>query len=154
MPDSHVKTIRVSQDLLERVNTTAGRLGISFNEFATHALEVALGNKGDENIGLLADLTQWVEGNFDRTAFPPDVTLLVFHHLRDDRKLRRKYDASIHDPSGRTNWDALISVHRRIGRMVKRVLAAEVFGRSLALDPKEHLIKAHALLRPSSVKSE
>jgi len=148
MAETQIKSIRLSDDLLTRVLEEADRLGVSFNEFAVHALERALGNEGDESIVFMTDLAFWLEQNFNRHAFPEDVTLQVFHHIRDDRNLRARYRALIRNADGGTDPEKLTGMHRRIGRLVKRALDAEVFGRSLPLDPEEHLIRSHALLRP------
>lgn len=148
MAGTQTKSLRLAEDLLVRALEEADRLGVSFNEFVIHALEQALGNEGDPAIAFLADLAEWIEATFDRRDFPADVTLRVFHHIRDDRLLRARYNELIRKDDGGTDFEALISVHRRIGRLVKRVLGAELSGRSVPLDPREHLIRSHALLVP------
>jgi hypothetical protein len=76
----------------------------------------------------------------------------VFLHLRDSMDLRAEYDKLISDEEGNRSGIRVSSLHRRIGLMVKRVLHAEVKGRSLPLDFREHLIISHALLTPERTK--
>ena len=72
----------------------------------------------------------------------------MFHRIRDFSHWRADYEQLIRGVDGDADYDALVALHRRIGRLVLRILNAEVVGRSDPLDPAEHLIKSHALLRP------
>ena len=150
MTEKTVRTLRISSDVAREVDDEADRLGITFTDFMVHAAQLALGRNGDPAIDFLKSLSRWIEKTYDKTFFPADVTLQVFHHIRDDAQFRHQYDALTTTETGEKDWDAVISLHRRIGRMVKRVLNARVVARSLPLDPEEHLIKTHALLAPRS----
>lgn len=152
MPSNTVKTLRMPRDLADRVGCETERLGITFTDFMLYATRRALGETGDMSFELLKELSAWVEYTFNKDNFPQDVTLRVFHHIRDTQELRGRYERLITRDSGDRDWDALSRLHRRIGRLVKRVLDAEVVARSLPLDPGEHLIKSHALLKPRKTR--
>jgi hypothetical protein len=70
----------------------------------------------------------------------------VFRHIRDAAGLRKLYDEAVNDDTGAPDRHRPWSVHRRMGRIVKRRLGAKVVGRSLPLDPSVELIESHALL--------
>lgn len=144
------KCVRLPQELARRAENEAFRLGLSFSDYVLNALRQALGDGGDPAIDFLRRLAIWLEGEFDPHNFPPDVTLRVFHHIRDSAALRREYEALITRADGRRDWEAVAGLHRRIGLLVKVVLGAEVIGRSLPLDPGEHLVRTHSLLRPGN----
>jgi hypothetical protein len=149
MDGTGIKTVRLPAELIERAQDEADALGVSFNEFTVYALGVALGGQpGDASMAFLKDVAAWVRMRFSKADFPPDVTLVVFHHIQEDGILWDRYLKVVSDETGERDSALVTSLHRRIGRMVKRVLGAEVFGRSLPLDPDEHLIQSHALLRP------
>ena len=87
----------------------------------------------------------------NQTGFPQDVTLQTVRTVRDDPNLRRLYDEAIRDQAGEIDVTQKEILHRLIGRTIRRVLNADVIGRSVELDPNEELIKTHALLVPSRI---
>jgi hypothetical protein len=145
--------LRLPEELAERASREADSLGISFSDFVIHALDKALGGEGDSSILFLKNLAAWTEKTFDKSAFPEDVTLRVFHHVRDDAALKKEYDELVAGTDSEPSRVRITSLHRRVGLMVKRVLHAEVRGRSLPLDAREHLIQSHALLTPGEKKA-
>jgi len=145
-----LKTVRLSAELAASVEKESAALGLTFNDYAAHALRLALTGKRDATIPFLKALAAWTRKRHAGQDFPQDVTLTVFHHIRDTRAVRRAYDRLTTDAAGRKDREAVWSLHRRIGLLVKRVLNAEVMGRSLPHDPAEHLVTTFSLLGPSA----
>lgn len=143
-----ILTLRVPTELAENVDTEASRLGITVTDFMAYAARCVLGEPPDPAIRFLMELSKWIEATFDKQAFPSDVTLRVFHHIRDTEEFRGQYNVLIKNEHGARDPSAVTSLHRRIGRLVKRVLNAEVIARSVPLNPDEHLVTTHALLVP------
>jgi hypothetical protein len=143
------KTVRLPADVLEAATTRAHELGLTFTDVVEMALRDYLGLGGTASFELLQGVRDHLVGLYpDQKGFPPDVTLQVFRHLRQDRKLWRLYRSATRGADGEVDKRAIASLHRRIGRGVKVALAAKVVGRSLPLDPLEELITSHALLEP------
>jgi hypothetical protein len=144
-------TARIPVSLIERAEVLANEAGMSLNDLLVHALDRELGGGGDPMIRLLAALRTWVRNTFE-AGFPVDVTLKTFQHLRADPVLWSAYEKCICDANGNLVPERRSGLHRRIGLLVKRVLKAEVVGRSLPLNVKEHLISSYALLQASGLQ--
>lgn len=139
------KTIRLPVDVIQAAERWAEAQGLTFTDAVEIALRDAHGMTQAPTFALLSALRDHVSATYDPAAFPQDVTLRVFHYMRSRPPLWALYQAATDhgaDPS------AVGSVHRRIGKGVKHALGAQVVGRSLPLDPAEHVIKSHALLAP------
>ena len=143
-----VKSVRIDRGLAERAAAEADTLGITFSEFVAVSLKQSLGEEPEPECAFSRTIAAWLREDYGAGEFPEDITLRVFHRIRDFRSWRRSYQELIRGLDGEVDYDALIALHRRIGRLVLRVLNAEVVGRSEPLDPEEHIIKSHALLRP------
>lgn len=148
MSDKCVKSVRIDRDLADRAATEADVLGVTFSELVAVSLKRTLGEEPEPGYVFAQEIAFWLRENYGTGDFPEDVTLRVFHRIRDFPQWRAEYQQLIRGIDGGVDYDALIALHRRIGRLVLRVLDAEVIGRSEPLDPEEHLIKSHALLRP------
>ncbi len=124
---------------------------MSFNDFAIYALNAQLGDIDDKSMVLLEKLAKWVLDNNTKNKFDDDITLQVFHHLRDTAELRSVYDNIVYPDQGKKDVDAMISLHRRIGRMVISVLDAKVKSRSKPINPEIHLIRTFSYLEKDSL---
>ncbi|MFZ2655875.1 MAG: hypothetical protein WAX69_13170 [Victivallales bacterium] len=143
---TRLTSIRLPMELYEKAGGKAASQGMAFNTFVVNTIRHAVGET-DKSAKLLEEVAKWVKANYPPgKSFPDDVTLLTFHHIRDDRKLRKLYDQIVLDSAGKKNYDALVPLHKGIGLLVKTLLNAKVKGRSLELDPKENLIKTYSLL--------
>ena len=138
-------SLRLPADLYGKADKEAARQGIAFNTFVANAIRSAVGEE-DKAAKLLEEVAKWLRSKFTEDNFPEDVTLRVFHYIRDDRKLRKLYDAIVIDSAGRKNYDALVPLHKGVGLLVKTILNAKVKGRSVEHDPGVHLLKTYALL--------
>lgn len=139
------KTVRLPAEVVEAAEHWGDALGLSFTDVVEMALRDKLPDLGDSPaFTLLTAVRDWLE-TFDKQDFPQDVTLRVFQHIQDDPQLWQLYLRATDD---RSDSAKVGSVHRRIGKAVKLVLGAKVVGRSLPLDPDEHVIQSHALLVP------
>lgn len=143
-------TFRTSTELAQEVQDRADELGVTASDVIADAVCRYLGRSPLTKLQLVIALAALIDKNFDKKSFPADVTLKVFKFILEDPKLRRLYDEAIRGPDGVPDAEKRAVVHREIGRMVKRRLNAKVTGRSVPLDPKEHLIESHALLAPES----
>ncbi len=144
-----MKTVRVARDVLEAAQAKADELGVTLNDIIDAGLRKELGMKPNPKLQFLSDVAERLRADFpSKKAFPNDVTLRVFHAIRDDPGLRSSYEQLIGARGGGINEQAKEDIHRQIGKLVPRVLGAKVMGRSLPLDPAVHLIKTHALLAP------
>lgn len=139
---------RIDRGLAERAGAEADVRAITFSEFVAFSLKQTLGEEMDPEYAFAREIAVWLRKNYSVEKFPEDVTLRVFHRIRDFPQWRGNYRELIRGTDGEADCDVRIALHRRIGRLVLRVLDAEVVGRSEALDPEEHIIKSHALLRP------
>ncbi len=148
---SRIASVRVPDDLAVRIDAFAAQTGMTWNELITHALDLMLGGQGDPAIAFLTQVRAWVQATYRSDAFPEDVTLRVFQHIRSDDRLFATYQACLASAGPANAYQMKASIHRRIGLMVKRVLNATVIGRSLPLDPAVNLISSCALLRPTAV---
>ena len=148
MADSKLRSIRFPADLAKAVEDASREVGLSFNAYVVMVLRLHLDQTAAE-IEWLESVRRWLLGTFSETSFPPEVTRLVFHHIRDTPALWEGYLALITDDGGQVNPRRRAHLHKEVGRMVKEALHAEVFGRAVGLDPAENLIRSHALLRPT-----
>lgn len=140
-----VRSLRISEELYNKVNKEAEKLGLNFNTFVANAIRKAL-NEEDKSAKLLDAIAKWLKDNYSWENFPEDVILKAFHHIRADKKLRKLYDQIVLDSAGRKNYDVLVPLHKNIGLLVKTLLNAKVKGRSIEHDPEIHLLKTFALL--------
>lgn len=148
MADSKLRSIRFPADLAKAVEDASREVGLSFNAYVIEALRSHLGQTAAE-IEWLGSVRLWLLATFSETSFPPDVTRLVFHHIRDTPALWEGYLELLTNDEGQVIPQRRAHLHKEIGRMVKEALHAEVFGRAVDLDPAENLIRSHALLRPA-----
>lgn len=142
------KTVRLPDALLAAAEARAADLGVTFTDVLADALAKELSMTRDPSIVLLTQLSAFITQTFDPRSFPPDATLITVRHVRDDVGLRGPYEQAIRDAGGAVDQNQKGSIHRRIGRLVKRLLGAKVIGRSAPLDPSVELIESHALLAP------
>lgn len=142
------KSFRLPGDLVTAAEERAADLGITLTDLLADALAKELNMPRQPTTALSAEVSAMILTTYDRRSFPTDVTLDVFRRIRDDAGLRKLYDQAIDDGTGAPDRHRRWSVHRRIGRIVKRRLRAKVVGRSLPLDPAVELIETHALLAP------
>lgn len=142
------KTFRLPEDLVAAAEERAADIGITLTDLLADALAKELNMPRQPTTALSAEVSAMIMTTYDRRNFPMDVTLDVFRHIRDDAGLRKLYDDALDDGTGSPDRHRRWSVHRRIGRIVKRRLGAKVVGRSLPLDPAVELIESHALLAP------
>jgi len=145
---STIKSVRLPDELAERISREADQLGVTFNALVVNALNESLGDGGDKSIDLLKELSSWLRQNYSPKSFPSNITFQTFQHIIREKRLRKQYDGIIHKGSGEKDFKALISLHRRIGRLVKTVLKADVNGRIIGLDPGKYLIKSYSKLVP------
>ncbi len=144
---TRLRSLRMPERLFDKAAAEASRQGVAFNTFVVNAVRKALG-EDDGSVQLLDAVAKWLKAKYPPLkAFPLNVTLEVFHHIRDDKKLRTLYDGIVLDRKGDKNYDALVPLHKNIGLLVKTLLNAKVIGRSLPLDPEENLIKTYSLLK-------
>jgi hypothetical protein len=143
------KTVRLPEDLLDAAEVRAEELGVTLTDVLIDALAKELSMPRDPSTALATEVSDVISAAFDPLAFPPDVTLQIFRRIRDDGRLRPLYDEAIRGPGGSASRPRRASVHRRIGRLVKRRLRGKVVGRSAPLDPSVELIESHALLEPT-----
>jgi hypothetical protein len=143
------KTFRLPDDVVAAAEERAAELGLTLTDLLADVLAKEFKMPRQPSTALSAEVSSLIASTFDPKHFPMDVTLEVFHRIRDDADLRRLYDQAISDDAGQPDRHRRWSVHRRIGRIVKRRLGAKVIGRSLPLDPSVDLIESHALLQPT-----
>ncbi len=144
---TRLRSLRMPERLFDKATAEASRQGTTFNTFVVNAVRKALG-EDDGSVQLLDAVAKWLKAKYlPRKDFPLNVTLEVFHHIRDDRRLRKLYDSIVLDRHGDRNYDALVPLHKNIGLLVKTLLNAQVVGRSLPLEPEENLIKTYSLLK-------
>jgi len=133
------KTFRIPVDLAQHMD----ELGIPPNDIVIQALRQFFGLPLEESIVFMQQIHAWVVEQFSGQDFDEDVTLKTFRHIKEDNNLFNAYQRIVKMQEENT-------LHRRIGKMVKVALKAEVIGRSLQLDPAKELIKTYALLRRST----
>jgi len=144
------RTIRISQEVAEVALAYAGTKGVSLSFLVEAALASYLGLSERRAFEVLEAICEYLMERYpDRRGFDEKVTLEVFHWLRDDPRAERLYVAATTDDEGRPDSTARASLHRKIGRLVKTVLQAQVIRRSGPLDPKEHLVRSFTLLEPA-----
>jgi hypothetical protein len=144
-----VMTVRLPREVVDAAEAKAGELGVTLGDLIDAGLRRELGMKPNPKLQFLLDVAERLRADVpNRKSFRSDVTLQVFHAIRDDASLRSSYDQLISGPDGTINDRAKEDIHRKVGKLVPRVLGAKVMGRSLPLDPAVHLIKTHALLAP------
>ena len=148
-----VKTVRLPTELAARVEAESANVGLTFNDYAVYALERLLSgsNEPDACFLFLRQLAQWTRETYRGKSFPTTVTLEVFHHIRDTEDLRKAYDRLLANDVDR---QAIRSLHRRIGLMVKRVLKAKVEGRSAPRNPQRDLVTTFSYLVPATPGEE
>ena len=148
-----VKTVRLPTELAARVEEESASVGLTFNDYAVYALERLLSNshEPDASFPFLRQLAKWTGETYGGKPFPNTVTLEVFHHIRDTKDLREAYDRLLANDVDR---QAIRSLHRRIGLMVKRVLNAKVEGRSAPRDPRKDLVTTFSYLAPAKPGEE
>ena len=149
MPGMTMKSLRLEDSIVEKINLKCNDIGMSFNDYVLYAINVQLGIEDDNSMDLLQLLAKWIRENYKEDSFPDNITLQTFHHLRDTKELKKIYDKIVITKKGKKNDVARISLHRRIGRMVKTILKAKVKGRSIPLDQSEHLIQTFSFLEPN-----
>ncbi len=148
MPGTITKSLRLEENIVQQINTKCDEIGMSFNDFILYALNVQFGIENDNSLELLKLLAQWIRKHYSKDSFPDDITLRVFHQIRDSEQLSKIYNSIIYGEKKLKNIQLMISLHRRIGRMVKMILNAKVKARSIPLDPELNLIKTYSLLEP------
>ena len=143
------KTLRLPSDLIEAAEQRAADIGLNLSDIVEAALAEHLGLPRNRAFAVLEAVRDHLLDRYPRRqGFPRDVTLTVFRHIQTDAQLSELYRSAVQLPSGEVDERARDSLHRRIGRLVKQVLRAQVVGRSLPLDPAIELIRSHALLEP------
>lgn len=147
-----LRTFRLDPRLVKRVEEHADQLGLSFTDVLETALarEVNLRDGRADAAELLREITAFVGATYSPQSFPEDITRIVFERICGEEALRQLYDAAIVRDDGHVDEHKRAELHRRIGRLVKRLLDASVVGRSETLDREEHLIETHALLQPQA----
>ena len=153
MSDTKLRSIRFPADLSEAVEDACRETGLSFNAYVvatlrSHLSQTAAGLEWLESVRL------WLLATYRPAAFPQDVTRLVFHYIRDTPSVRKAYEEMIRSEDGELDRCRRVDLHKQVGRMVKEALQAEVIGRAVDLDPAEHLIRSHSLLRPTGWKRD
>ena len=144
------KTLRLPSELIEAAEQRAASIGLNLSDIVEAALADHLGLPRNKSFEVLEAVRDHLLDLYPhRQGFPRDVTLTVFRHIQADNHLSDLYRAAVHAADGSFDESARDSLHRRIGRLVKQVLRAQVVGRSLPLDPAVELIRSHALLEPT-----
>ena len=140
MEPSVTKTVRIPGDIIQRMEN----FGLPHNDIIVQALREFFNMPPEPSVEFMKKVCKWVEDTFEGKPFEEDVTLKVFRHIQSDKTLFAAYKKLT------GTQEAKEVLHRRLGKMVKQALKAEVVGRSLPLDPEKELIKTYALLRPPS----
>lgn len=137
-----VKTVRIPEELFREVENSAKKQGSNFNDTVVTALRRYLGLPSEDGTLFIQKVFNWVVQTYRQDDFPEDVTRQVFQHIQKDPELLVEY----HQVTRRREDKE--TINRKIGKMVKQTLNAEVIGRSLPLPRGEELITSYALLRP------
>jgi len=142
-----LKSIRLPAGLIDRANERAELLGVSFSDVVTDTLATGLGFPRDPLVALLSELGSvvftWFQGDF-----PPDVTRRVFLEIQSAPLLKELYDEAIAGEGGRPDDHRRNSVHREVGKLMRRLLHADPDGRALCPPGERELIQSYALLKP------
>lgn len=149
MDEQIIKTIRLPRSIVDKAQTEATNLGLTFADVVETALGTYFKMKPNPRTDILLKVAELLKKDY-RDSYPQDVTLQVFRKIRSDDSLLRAYKAAISDPTGTESENLKATLHRQIGLCVRRVLGAKVIGRSVELDPNIELIKTHALLEPDN----
>jgi len=145
------KSVRLPADLAAEAERRADELGLAFSDLVEAGLRRQVGWPANATIELLEACADSLRSMFPkRQRFPQDVTLKMFRSIRLNGRLRAIYDAAILGPDGKVSELSRDAVHRRLGKMVKAVLDAEVIGRSAPVEAGVELIRTHALLAPKA----
>jgi hypothetical protein len=141
MANTSIKSLRIPNALYEEIQSEAKSIGFTTNNYIISILNSR--HIGGDAIGakFYKKISKWILNNYSKDNFPPDITLKVFHHIKNDSETYNNYKEIVSKSK-----DAKISLHRKIGIMVKDILGAKVTGRSVPLDPEENLIKTYSFL--------
>lgn len=149
MQESIARSVRLPLALVETLESRAAAMGLTFNDLVADILLKEVGAERNPATVLLVELRSWLHDHYKMHNFPQDVTLQLFRAIRGDRELLRLYQAAIKDEAGKRDEHRKAALHRRIGKMVKMQLDAEVVGRSPLLDREVELIESYAFLKPT-----
>lgn len=138
-----VKTVRIPTELCQQVESWAKKTGSNFNDTVITALRAHIGLPSEAGVLFIHRIFDWVVKTYKKSEFPENVTHKAFQHIQNTPELLKEYQQITMQ---RENKEI---INRRIGKMVKQALDAEVVGRSLPLG-KEELITTYALLRPKT----
>ena len=136
------KTIRFPKELHDALHSEGEKFGATVNDMVVLAVSKFLGMPDQSAYDFFSALREWVVQTYDSNGFPEDVTLQVFHHIRDTPDVLAAYKRF-----AQTQEEKEV-LHRRIGKLVKNALGAAVKGVSAPLDPAEHIIKTYSQLVP------
>ena len=149
MKEQTNKSVRLPCSLIEAAELAAEEQGLSFSDIVEAGLRKELRMKDNPRIGLLRDLSAWLQRRYPRkTGFPTDITREVFLQIHNDDGLYQSYDETLRNEQGQIDESNRSVIHRQIGQQVRRTLDAKVIGRSLEIENPTELIKTHALLVP------
>lgn len=142
-----MKSVRLPADLATEAERLARELGLTFSDLVEAGLRRQIGWRPNSTVELLAACAESLRDRYPQgRSFPQDVTRELFREVQTVKRLRGLYDAAVAGPDGKISEALRDVLHRRVGKMVKAVLDAEVIGRSLAINAAGELIKTHALL--------
>ena len=148
MNSTTIKSLRLPNALIARANERAETLGLSFTDVVVDALSSTLGAEREPRTALLIEVANLLSSAFAEN-FPPDVTRQVFLEIQNNTTLLSLYKSAIKNERGEETETTRSSVHRMVGKVIKRVLHCEVTGRAICPDPEE-LIGSYALLAPAA----
>ncbi|RYX84179.1 hypothetical protein EON83_10815 [bacterium] len=144
-------TVRLSQELAERLYDEADQLGLVPNEIISVVLQRHYGLPAAAKPVLLQKVKSHVDATYEKGNFPQDVILEVSRHIRDTPDFKDLYDEAI-QVNGVLDSVQRKAVNQSIGRVVKRVLQAESFARKTDL-PDTEIIGSYTLLNPGQTFS-
>jgi len=151
MEELVAKSIKLPRELVDAVEHRANELGLTFADVLEAGLRKEVNMPTNPRTDLLTQVGQWLLEQYpDKKGFPAEVTLTVFRKIKADSSFWTVYEAAITNSSGEEDESLRWTLHRQIGQAVRRVLDAQVIGRSVELDPEVELIKTHALLVPQN----
>jgi hypothetical protein len=128
------------------VEKRAQSLGMSFTDVVVDALSAALGVRRPARTALLSAVALWVAAEYP-AGFPPDVTRLVFLHIRDNPALRSLYDEAIKDDRKDPAGTRQAELNQTIGKALIHLLFAQPGARAQC--PPGELISSYTLLDPA-----
>lgn len=136
MGEIQVLSVRLPVEVLEVLTEKAAPRAVSeyAAELLAKAAGAALSGPAKAHRDFKNQVLQWVGENFDSKRFPRDAIHKAFIHAASNARLRRLHDTAICGEDGQPDRYRKATLHRQTGQGIRRVLGAEVDGRSAPLD--------------------